>query len=62
MIDHNFNDGNKRTAYMVVRLLFKRNKIDIYKDTLLKVVIRVARENITDIKAIGKLVERCIKR
>lgn len=62
IIDHIFSDGNKRTAYVVARLLFERNNININKDTLLKCIIRIARENISEIGDIGRLVERCIKK
>ncbi len=62
IIDHPFSDGNKRTAYMVTRLLFERAGIDINKDSLLKIIIRISRENINNINEINSLVERCIKK
>ncbi len=62
IIDHTFSDGNKRTAFLATLLLFERANISIYKDTLTKIIIKIARENITDINAIGRMVERCIKR
>lgn len=62
VVDHTFSDGNKRTAYIAARVIFMRNNIGIYKDTLVKTIIKIARENITDINTIEELIARCIKK
>lgn len=62
IVDHTFADGNKRTAFMVALLIFGRNHINVYKDTLLNTIVNIARNNITDINEINRMVGRCIKK
>lgn len=62
VIDHPFHDGNKRTAFIVALLIFERANIKVSRDSLTKLIIKMARENIININEINKLVERCIKK
>ena len=57
LIDHIFEDGNKRTAAAVIMLLMDMNKVEFNPEKVPNVVIRILEENITNRKDI----ERCIK-
>lgn len=47
--NHPFVDGNKRTAYVLMRLILKRNQLDIEvdQDTKYDFVIKAAKEELT---------------
>ncbi len=57
VIDHTFEEGNKRTAVAVMIAYIKAHKkgYDVYK--LDQIVIRVIKKNITDIEKIRRLIK-----
>jgi prophage maintenance system killer protein len=58
-VGHPFTDGNKRTALMVAWTIIKDCKIETEKETdenLVSEITRIARENITDISRIERLI------
>lgn len=57
LIDHAFEDGNKRTAAAVIMLLMDINKIQFKPEEIPRLVVKILRKNITSIKEI----ERCVK-
>jgi prophage maintenance system killer protein len=57
LIDHVFEDGNKRTAAAVIMLLMEMNKIVFDPDIVSKVIVKLLKKNITSVREI----ERCIK-
>jgi prophage maintenance system killer protein len=57
IIDHVFEDGNKRTAAAVMMLLMRLNKIMFDPELIPHIVVKILTKNITSIRDI----ERCIK-
>jgi prophage maintenance system killer protein len=57
LIDHVFEDGNKRTAAAVIMLLMDMNKVLINQEEIPRVIVKLLKKNSTDIRYI----ERCIK-
>ena len=57
LIDHAFEDGNKRTAAAVIMLLMDISKIQFKPEEIPKLIVKMLRKNITSVKEI----ERCIK-
>ncbi len=57
LIDHVFEDGNKRTAAAVVMLVMDINKVDYDPARIPNIIIKILKNNINSIREI----ERCIK-
>jgi prophage maintenance system killer protein len=57
LIDHVFEDGNKRTSAAVIMLLMELNNIRFDPEEIPKIVVKILRKNITSITE----TERCIK-
>ncbi|MDO8741072.1 MAG: Fic family protein [Candidatus Woesearchaeota archaeon] len=57
LIDHAFEDGNKRTAAAAIMLLMDLNDIQFNPEEIPKVVVKILKKNITSLTEI----ERCIK-
>jgi len=57
LIDHAFEDGNKRTAAAVIMLIMDINNIQYNPEKIPKIIIKILLKNMTNIKNI----ERCIK-
>ena len=57
LIDHVFEDGNKRTAAAAIMLLMDLNKIRFNPEKIPKIVVKILKNNITNVTEI----ERCIK-
>jgi death-on-curing family protein len=57
LIDHPFEDGNKRTAAAVIILLMELNNVKFKPEEVPKIIIKILRENLISIIEI----ERCIK-
>lgn len=56
LVDHIFKDGNKRTAtYLLINAL-ERENFDFHEEEIVKLSIKIAKESISDIKEIKKLV------
>ena len=61
LVDHVFEDGNKRTAFMVIEYyLTVHNKV-VDKDRLMTIVRQVAKNSITSPAAIMELIYHVIK-
>lgn len=59
LVGHPFTDGNKRTALMAALVIFDKCGVKISrprKESLVKEITKIARENITDISRIERLV------
>lgn len=57
LIDHVFEDGNKRTAAAVIMLLMDINKLQFNAEEIPKIIVKILKMNTTSIREIG----RCIK-
>lgn len=57
LIDHVFEDGNKRTAAAAVMALMDLNEVSYDPECIPKIIVTLLKKNITGINAI----ERCIK-
>ena len=57
LIDHVFEDGNKRTAAAGIMLLMRLNKIMFDPELIPNIIVKILTKNITNIREI----ERCIK-
>jgi len=56
VVDHAFEDGNKRTAAYVVTAFFDENKVTYDDEKVKKLIVKLASENITDINRIRRLI------
>lgn len=61
LIDHIFEDGNKRTAVAVIMMYLDMNNYDYNADTIAKIVLRLAKSNIKDVNTIGRLLNHAIE-
>ena len=61
LIDHVFEDGNKRTAAAVVMTYFEANNIHYNPDNINKMIIAILKKNVTDIRQIERLIKNAIK-
>jgi prophage maintenance system killer protein len=57
LIDHTFEDGNKRTAAAIIMLVMDINNVPYNPGKIPKIIVRILLKNITGITEI----ERCIK-
>lgn len=48
LIDHSFEEGNKRTAAAIICLYFNLKKVEFSKNELLRAIIEIVLENISD--------------
>ena len=60
LVDHCFEDGNKRTAIVVIVTYFENNNLDYDKDKLTKIVWGIAKKNITDINKLMRMIKSAI--
>ena len=58
LIDHVFEDGNKRTAAGVIAGVMEMNNMKYNPEKIDQIVIQIAKENITSIKQIEKVILR----
>lgn len=56
LIDHVFEDGNKRTAAGVISGVMELNNLDYNPEKIAQIVVHIAKENITSIKQIEKVI------
>jgi prophage maintenance system killer protein len=56
VVDHAFEDGNKRTAAYLITLFFDENKVTYDEDKVKTLIVKIASENITDISKIKRLI------
>lgn len=57
LIDHVFEEGNKRTSAAVMMLLMELNGVQYRPEEIPKIIIKILKKNMTSITEI----ERCIK-
>jgi len=60
LVDHVFEDGNKRTAMALTMMYFKDKSIDYDKDRLIKIFWNIPKKNIADINKIMRLIKSTI--
>ena len=56
LIDHIFQDGNKRTAATVIINYLDINGMTYNPDKIAKIILKITKENITNINIIGRLI------
>ena len=56
VVDHPFLDGNKRTGAYLIFKFFEENKVTLDAQKVDRLVIKIAKNNITDIRKIRRLV------
>ena len=61
IIDHPFEDGNKRTALVVLAYYFEKNNLVYNEDKITRLIIKIAVENINDIKKLGREIKNVIE-
>ena len=61
LIDHAFEDGNKRTAAAVILALADMNGVCCNPDRVNAAIVRMLLRNITDIRAIERLIKNAIE-
>ena len=57
LVDHVFDDGNKRTATYLILSYFKEYEIQIDEDKINRLMIKIASKNITKIDEIRRLIK-----
>ena len=60
LIDHVFEEGNKRTAAAVIITYMDINHISYNKDKIGDILIRIIKKNITNVNTIARLIEDVI--
>lgn len=61
LIDHVFEDGNKRTAAGVIAGIMEMNNVDYDVEKIAQIVIRITKENITNVNQIERVIMRARK-
>ena len=61
LIDHVFEDANKRTAVAVILAYFKGHELNYDPYRLDDLVILITKKNINDIKKLGRLIKNVIR-
>ncbi len=61
LVDHPFEDGNKRTATAVIISYLEMNGYNYNPDKISQLVLRIAKSNLNDIHKIGRLINYAIK-
>ena len=56
LVDHIFKDGNKRTASYLLMSALERESFSFHEEEIVSLTIKLARESLTDIKEIKKLI------
>ena len=57
MVDHIFEDGNKRTAAAVMMAIMELNKIEYNVEKIPKMVIDILKKNITSVVQIERRIK-----
>jgi len=60
LVDHCFEDGNKRTAIIVIMTYFENYELDYDKDKLIKIVWSIAKKNTSDINKLMRMIKNAI--
>lgn len=54
LLDHIFQDGNKRTAAKIIMTALERHGFDFNEEEIIKLAIRLSKSDLKDIKEIKK--------
>ena len=57
LIDHVFEDGNKRTAAVVIMVWLEMRNLAYDKDKINQLIIKILKKNITNIDKISRLIK-----
>ncbi len=60
LVDHGFEDGNKRTAIISIITYFENNNLGYDKDKLIKTVWNISKKNTSDINKLMRLIKNAI--
>ena len=60
LVDHVFQDGNKRTAATLIALYFEEKGLDYDKEKIIKAILQISRKNISDINKITRMIKNVI--
>ena len=60
LIDHVFEEGNKRTAAAVIVGFFEENALSFHPEEIAEVVAQIVTKNITDLIATERLIKNAI--
>ncbi len=60
-LDHVFEDGNKRTAALLIKAYAEFEGYDVYKDKVVKLIRNIAVKRISSIKKIKDMIQNAIK-
>jgi prophage maintenance system killer protein len=60
-LDHVFEDGNKRTAALLIKAYTEIEGHDVYKDKVIKMIKEIAVKKISSIKKIEEMIQNAIK-
>ncbi|MFH1065021.1 MAG: hypothetical protein V1734_00765 [Nanoarchaeota archaeon] len=61
LIDHIFEDGNKRTAAAVIMAYLDMNNYNYNPDKVAEVVLGIAKKSIKDTNKIGRMIKNAIE-
>lgn len=61
LIDHVFEDGNKRTAAAVIMVHLEMNNIHYNPDSVNQMIIRILKKNITNMRTIERMIKNVIE-
>lgn len=62
LVDHVFTDGNKRTCFLIIIYYAQYHNKDIDKEKLVKLIHKIAKENITNPIKISRLLYYAIRK
>ncbi len=60
LLDHIFEDGNKRTATAVIMGYLEMNSYSNNPDNITKIILTITKNNISNINIIGRLINHAI--
>lgn len=60
LVDHVFQDGNKRTASTVIMTFFDQKNLSYDKEKIIMVILQISKKNINDINKIMRLIKNVI--
>ena len=60
LVDHVFQDGNKRTAAAIISLYLEENALSYDQEKIIKIVLSISKKNVNDINKIARLIKNVI--
>ena len=60
LVDHVFQDGNKRTASMIIIYYLEQKNLNYDNEKIIKVILSISRKNISDINKIMRMIKNVI--